>query len=313
MRRPDSGIIRFVTWIASAVAVTYLLYYGQAVTFFLLLNGSLNDTFGTSFPAIPFASILLVLFLVRWNEFHALLVKEGRFEERLPIRVLGAGLALLPALFARYSGSSLEVSAASIILVFYGSSLVVNPTTARMLLPYAGIYLTGVVAPAMIQYLVGEPFAAFTSVLSSVMVGIAGIPVSWNGTEFNVISKGGQVVAGTITPGCSSILSMTTFIGLLGLMHFDFKKDVMSTVKVAVVGVASLVVLNSMRIGILLWAAYDGGPEAIWGLHNWVGYAIFLIFYLGVLVVYSRIGGTTTAGPRLPGKGIPSQDGAIEL
>ena len=122
------------------------------------------------------------------------------------------------------------------------------------------------------------------------MVSLSGIPVTWHGTQFEFVSKVGETVTATITPGCSSVLSVTTFVGLLGLMHIDMKKELRSTVKIALVGVAALVVLNSVRIGILIWAGYADGEAALWGLHNWIGYALFLGFYLATLAIYTNMG-----------------------
>jgi exosortase/archaeosortase family protein len=205
-------------------------------------------------------------------------------------RVLGLALAFVPLAFSQYTAASLEASAVSLILVFYGTSLALNPSTVRILIPYAGLYTVGVTVPAALEYFFGEPLAGLSSTLSARLVALAGIPVAWNGTQFELVSRAGGVVAGTITPGCSSVLSVTTFLGLLGLMYFDFRKNPAFTVELAAAGTAALVVLNSARIGILIWAGYDIGPAALWGLHNWVGYAIFLGFYLVVLVVYSGAG-----------------------
>jgi exosortase/archaeosortase family protein len=122
------------------------------------------------------------------------------------------------------------------------------------------------------------------------MVGLAGFPVSWQGTQFELISKSGEVVRSAVTPGCSSIISVTTFLGLLALMHLDLKKDLRSTAILGVAGVALLTVLNSVRILVLLWVGYEGGAAIFWGVHNWIGYAIFLGFYLAALPIYSRMG-----------------------
>ncbi len=298
MSRFDSGTLRFAAWLGLASASCLLLYSGQVVTFFLLLDGKLNDTFGTAFPAIPFAALLAVLFLLRWGDLHALLLKEGGVRTRPWTRALGLFLAVFPLALAPYSAGSLELSAASLILVFYGTSLLISPGTARLLLPFAALYVAGVTAPAAIQYFWGEPLAGLASSLSAGIVNLAGIPVAWHGTEFTLMSRAGAPVTGTITPGCSSVLSVTTFLGLLGLMHFDFRKDARSTLEVAVVGSGALVLLNSLRIGALIWAGYTGGPDALWGLHNWVGYAIFLGFYLVVMAVYSGMG---RPGGKLPG------------
>lgn len=263
------------------------LYPSQLITSLSLLEG---------IPGLPFAALLGVLFFLRWNYLQSFLQSEERLTTRLPTRALGLGLALSPLTFAQYSASSPELSAVSLVLVFYGTSLLLNPTTMRMLLPYAGLFAAGVTVPTAIQYIIGEPLAGLATYLSAGIVGLGGIPVVWHGTQFVLVSRVGGLVTGTVTPGCSSVLSVTTFLLLLGLMHFDLKKRASATLKLAVVGVVSLVLLNSARIGVLIWAGYADGAAALWGLHYWVGYAIFLGFYLVVLVVYSGMGGPKPSG-----------------
>lgn len=308
MKRPDVGLAKFALWLGASTALSFTVFWSQTSTFFALLDGSLNDTFGTSFPAIPFAALLGVLFVLRWKDFHSVLSREAGLTTRPYLRISGIALVLLPLSFARFATGSIEVSAVSLIMVFYGASLAVIPEAARMLLPYAGLYVGGVVAPAVLQTAFGEPLAGLATWLSSILVGATGIPVVWNGNAFTLVSTGGELVSATITPGCSSILSVTTFLGLLGLMYYDFRRKPGFTLTVAAAGVAVLVLLNSLRIGILIWAGYSGGTGAIWGTHNWVGYAIFLGFYLGVLVVYSGAWKSKTSAPiktPVPGDPIP--------
>ena len=252
-------------------------------------------------PGLPFVALLGALLLLRWNDMHSFLNDEGRLTTLLPTRVLGLGLALSPLAFVQYSAGSPELSAVSLVLVFYGTSLLLNPTTLRMLFPYAGLCAAGLTAPTAIQYFLGEPLAGLATYLSAGLVSFGGIPVVWHGTQFELVSRAGGLVTGTVTPGCSSVFSVTTFLGLLGLMHFDLKKEASATLKLAVVGIVALVLLNSARIGILIWAGYADGAAALWGLHYWVGYALFLGFYLVVLLVYSRTGGPKPVGVPPPG------------
>ena len=299
MRRPDRGVIRFLAWLGLALAAVFILYFGQFTNSLSLLEG---------IPGLPFVALLGVLLLLRWNDLHSFLNGEGRLVTRLPTRVLGLALALSPLAFVQYSAGSPELSAVSLVLVFYGTSLLLNPTTLRMLFPYAGLFAAGVTVPTAIQYFLGEPLAGFATYLSAGMVSLGGIPVVWHGTQFELLSRAGGLVTGTVTPGCSSVLSVTTFLGLLALMHFDLKKEVSATLKLAVVGVVSLVLLNSVRIGVLIWAGYSDGAAALWALHYWVGYALFLGFYLVALLAYSKMGGPKPAG--VPGEAPRASSGA---
>ncbi len=290
MRRPDGGVIRFFAWVGVASAVSSVLYYHIVAAFFTLLNGNLDQTFGNSFPAIPVAALLAVLFFLRWDDLHDVLLNERGLTSEPRVRILGLVLLLLPLPFMGYAIGSLPGTAVSLILVFYGSSLLLNPGTMRILFPYAVLYLSGVSVPFILEYYVGEPFAGLATSISAGMVRLTGIPVTWQGDQFQLVSRLGGEITATVTPGCSSILSITTFLGLLGLMYFDMRKPVSATVKLAVLGVISLVLLNSVRILLLIWAGYSGGAAALWSLHNWVGYALFVGFYVVFLVAYTRTG-----------------------
>jgi exosortase/archaeosortase family protein len=154
-----------------------------------------------------------------------------------------------------------------------------------------------------LQLSFGEPLAAFSAILSAKLVGVAGMPVTWQGTDFEFVPRdGGALISGVVTPGCSSVYSISTFLGILGLMYLDFRKSLSSTVKLAVVGVVSLALLNALRIAALIWVGYDIGEGALLSLHNWLGYGIFLGFYLVALSVYA---GMKSAGKGNVGIGAP--------
>jgi exosortase/archaeosortase family protein len=278
--------IRFVGWLVFSVALVSL----TAPNFIGLLNQSLGDTFGSVFPAIPFAALLTLIFALRWKELDLVLAEEGGPRTEFESRLVGASILVALVLLEPLSGQNVAAAGVSVVLTFYGASLVVNPLTRRFMLPYAAIYAAGVGAPTVLQWAFGEPLAGLSSVLSSKMVGLLGFPVAWQGTQFQFVSKTGEVLSGVVTPGCSSIISVTTFLGLLALMHLDLRKDLRSTAILALVGIGVLTVLNSVRIMILLWVGYVDGSGAFWGVHNWVGYALFLGFYLAALPIYSRMG-----------------------
>jgi exosortase/archaeosortase family protein len=283
---------RFFAWIAAASGVSFLV----APNFTVLLSQDVGDAFGSVLPVIPFAALLAVLFVLRWSDLRDVLAKEGGLSSEVPVRLLGVAILATLLLLESLTARSVYSSATAVILTFYGTSLVINPLTRRIMLPYAATYSIGVTAPAVLQWALGEPLAELSSSFSAGLIALIGIPVTWHGTQFALVSKTGELVAAVVTPGCSSIISVTTFLGLLGLMHMDLKKDISSTLKIAAVGVAVLTVLNSLRITFLVWVGYVNGANALWGLHNWVGYALFLGFYLAILVVYPRMGRQATFG-----------------
>ena len=264
---------------------------GTAPNFVGLLGQSLSDTFGSIFPAIPFAALLTLIFALRWGDLRDLLTEEEGVKSMLGTRALGGAVVFALLALAPLTDQSVVSAGLAIILTFYATSLVVNPSTKTFLLPYAAVYAAGVGAPFALQWVFGEPLAILSADLSAGLVRLVGFPVAWQGTQFQLLSKTGDVINGVVTPGCSSIISVTTFLGLLALMHIDLRKDIRSTATLAVAGVGILTLLNSVRILLLMWVGYVEGSSAFWGVHNWIGYALFLGFYLAALPVYSKMGG----------------------
>ena len=282
--RPEA---RFAGWLAAGVGLSAL----TAPRLPQLLGSALGDAFGSVFPAIPFAALLTLIFALRWPELKELLAQEEGLQSLVRTRAFGGGMVAVLLAVEPWTGLSVESSGIAAVATFYAASLMINPLTNRFVLPYAAIYSAGVGAPYALQWAVGQPLAVLSAGISSALSGIAGIPVAWQGTQFQLFSSTGEVVSGVVTPGCSSLVSVTTFLGLLALMHLDLKKDVRSTTMLAALGVVVLVALNSVRILVLLWVGYQDGAETFWGVHNWIGYALFLGFYLAVLPVYSKMGG----------------------
>jgi exosortase/archaeosortase family protein len=269
------------------------------------VNQSVGDDFGSLFVAIPIAALLVLIFGLRWKEFVGTL-SPGGDKSQFSSRILGASVIGILLALEPLTSQSLAGSGIAIVLIFYASSLVIIPSARRFMLPYTLVYITAVGAPAILLWAFGEPLAAVSSSLSARLVGFAGFPVVWQGTQFEFLSKTGSVVSGVVTPGCSSVASVTMFLGLLALMHLDMKKDILSTAKIAATGVLCLTLLNSVRILILLWVGYEYGSDALWGVHDWLGYILFLGFFLAVLPVYSRMKGPTAshASPYSSGRGL---------
>ena len=277
-------------WLLGWAGISTLLCAVDAPTFPALVNQSLGDDFGSLFVAIPIAALLVLIFGLRWREFVDALSPEGK-KNQLRARILGASVIGILLVLEPLTSQSLAGSGMAVVLTFYSASLVIIPSAWRFMLPYTLVYAIAVGAPAVLLWAFGEPLAAVSSGLSARLVGFAGFPVTWQGTQFEFLSKTGSLVSGVVTPGCSSITSVTMFLGLLALMHLDMKKDIRSTAKLAAVGVLGLTLLNSVRILILLWVGYEYGSDALWGAHDWLGYALFLGFFLAVLPVYSRMKG----------------------
>lgn len=264
----------------------------------------LGEQFGDVFPVFPFAALVVLITALRWRELAGVLEAEQGLQTEPKTRAVGVSMVVVLLLLEPLTGLNVTTAGIAMVLTFYGTALALNPLTKRLLLPYAGVFAAGVGSPAVLQWAFGEPLAVASSWLSARFVALAGLPVAWAGTQFEFVSKSGDVVSSFVAPGCSSVISVTTFLGLLALMHLDMKKDLRSTVTLAVAGTAVLTVLNSVRILILMWVGYEQGAAAFWGVHNWVGYVLFLAFYLAALPIYARMG-RNNAAPYSVRTGVP--------
>lgn len=296
----DRAIFRFLVWISASSFVAAV----TATRFVPLLIMQLNVNFDSVFPAIPFAALLMVIMGLRWKDLRVLLLTERSFRSELLTRLIGVFVAFFLIALRGFTGRWVETAGVALIGTFYAVALMIYPSTKRIMFPYMIIYSAGIAMPAILEEAFGGPLALVSTSLSARLVWLLGLPVSWAGSHFTLVSRFGGVVSGTVTPGCSSIISITTFVGLLTLMHLDLRKDVYCTMKMAIAGVVALFALNVLRINVLIWIGYLVGANALWAIHDWLGYAIFIGFYFATLVVYTRRGEQTTS--RLPAFGIKS-------
>ncbi|MDG7008366.1 MAG: exosortase/archaeosortase family protein [Nitrososphaerota archaeon] len=292
--------LRFLAWLGAGTALSAV----TAPNFIPLFSQLLGDQFGDVFPVFPFAALVVLITALRWKELAEVLDSEDGAKSEWRTRASGVSTLLALLVLEPLTGQTVTTAGVALVLTFYAAALAINPLTKRLLLPYAAVFAAGVGSPSVLQWAFGEPLAVVSSWLSAKLVAIVGLPVAWAGTQFQFVSRSGDVISSFVAPGCSSIISVTTFLGLLALMHLDMRKELRSTALVAIAGTCILTVLNSVRILVLMWVGYEQGAAAFWGVHNWVGYVLFLAFYLAVLPVYSRMGGGGS-GPYSVNTGVP--------
>jgi exosortase/archaeosortase family protein len=108
--------------------------------------------------------------------------------------------------------------------------------------------------------------------------------------SFELVSAAGDPISAVVTPACSAVYSISIYLALLGLMYLDMGTSLATTAKFAIAGVVVIPLLNSARIALTIWFGFVDGSAAFWGIHDWLGYAIFLAFYIAVLMTYTRTG-----------------------
>jgi exosortase/archaeosortase family protein len=288
---------RLVAWLAVTSIFAVTLYSRQLILLMSGLDELLTSTLGTVFPAYPFLALLVLLIALRWRDFRKAFAAEKGLVTKPWIRLAGVALVLLPAaLWALFFGQGgaptqylgMELAASSLVLVAYGSLLATSPTLWRMMLPYASLYMVGLVSPLFMVEALGRQLASLSSSLAAIMTRVLEIPVAWQGVSFSFISAGGEPISSIVTPACSAVYSIGIYLGLLGLMYLDMRSSLTTIAKFAILGVAIIPLLDSARIAITIWYGFEGGSAAFWGIHDWLGYALFLTFYIGALLAYSK-------------------------
>jgi exosortase/archaeosortase family protein len=294
----DRGYLGLGAWIVTTLLLMLTVYSNQVTILTSGLADLLTSTLGTVFPAYPFLALLVVLTGLRWKDFHRVLLTERSLTSNSRIRVTGMLLIILPAtlwsvFFSPVESSTylaMELAASSIVVVAYGALLAINPTMWKIMLPYTSLYALGLVSPLFMLDTLGVPLAALSSYLAAGITNAIGIHVAWQGVSFELVSAAGDPISAVVTPACSAVYSISIYLALLGLMYLDMGTSLTTAAKFAIAGVVVIPLLNSARIALTIWFGFVDGSAAFWGVHDWLGYAIFFAFYIVVLVTYTRTG-----------------------
>lgn len=305
MSRAEAGLAKFLPLIV-ATALTPVIYVRQAQMLLLKVGEVLTGVFDTSVPAFPLAGMLfsLVFLAFRRREFEALL-SDGRRDAR--VSVAGVAIALMPLLVTLLLGSatsSYAFAGVAVVTSWVGLVIALRPSLLRFLSPYLAIYLTAVGAVGILTTAFGDPLADVVAWISQGITTILQVPVQWSSVYLSFIAAGGNQVNLYISQECSGIASISIFLLVLALMHLDMKTSLRVSAAFAVGGSLLFLVLNSLRVVALVVAGVTAGEEAMWNLHGWLGYLLYIVGYLTLLIIYVRVrrGNIVPTQARIPGQ-----------
>ena len=279
----------------AASALSQTLYPQQVAALFSSVADASVENLGNLY-ALAAVLFVFVFFLLRWQDLQSFLLKEEDMRTVPLVRLGGLVLCLLPVLLLPLLGLDEDAGSLAvfpIFLVFWGTFLLMNPSTLRMTLPYSVVLLSATLLPFPLTALVGEPLVDVASFLSRILISAMGIPYSYTSLpspQLQFSSQGGSSLTLAITPFCSSLSSISVFLLLVILMHIDLRRDRSSTMKMAFFGTVALVLLNALRIAALVWAGFIGGAKLLADVHGWIGYTIFVAFYAVAAFVYVNNG-----------------------
>jgi exosortase/archaeosortase family protein len=300
-RPPSDELLRGAWPAVAATIATAVLYFGAVAELLSKAGEMLGGVFDTSVPFYPQVGLffVFVFLLLRRRELYQRL---GSQPSAIGLRAAGLLVAVAPAvaLFAVTGGittSNFVVSGVAVALGWFGFLAAIRPATMKFLLPYLIIYVVAVVSVNAVQTLIGDPLAGAVAAISSAGTYFAGLPVSWHATYFTFTTLGGVPMSLYISDACSGIASVSIFLLLLALMHVDLGAKVSTTLEVAVAGTLALVFLNALRVILVIWGGYVYGPDMLWNLHGWLGYAIYIGFFAAIAVIYTRMQPASGPGP----------------
>jgi len=286
---------RLALWLGVSAMLCEALYPKQVSILVSSIDGISPSNLGINYPiaAVLFVGIFLLL---RWGDFRGLLVDERGPRTAPLVRLAGIILSVSCLVFLPLLKSyenSISVAVLPVFLVFWGVSLVVNPSTLKMTLPYAGVLLAATLLVDPFTALVGGPLVGVASLFSRAILGASGVHYSYSALpapQIQFTSRLGTGLSINITPYCSSLSSISIFLLVIALMHIDLGKEWSSTTITAVLGTVALVLLNALRIAAIVWAGLVGGLELLTSLHEVIGYVLFVGFYGAAAFAYIRVG-----------------------
>jgi exosortase/archaeosortase family protein len=272
---------------ASAVAVNF----GGVALLLSKVGEMIGGVFDTSVPFYPQVGLffVLVFLLLRRRE-----IARGLQDKRRVAVLQWAAFAtaLIPAAIllgpANFLTGSFVAEGVAVAVSWFGFVVALRPSLFRILVPYLVVYVVAVVSVNAIQTVVGDPLASIVAVISSGGTALAGLPVTWHASYFTFTTLGGVPMSLYISDACSGIASVSIFLLLLALMHVDLRAKPSTTLAAAALGTVALVFLNALRVVVVVWGGYVYGPDTLWSLHGWLGYAIYLAFFTVAVVLYTR-------------------------
>ncbi|MDG6940237.1 MAG: hypothetical protein JRN39_07545 [Nitrososphaerota archaeon] len=277
---------RLLTWAATSTIFSVALYPAQVTALFQKAFYIGTGDFNAVPPSYPLGGVALAaLFLLLRGRELASPAGTGR-EARA--RAVGFMAAFGPLGMAHLSlpVPGAVVAGVSLLSAWFGLFILFFPSSCLTLLKYLALYAAAVVPAGPLQSLLGDGFARLAVLLSRPLLALLSVPASTGLQTISFVGQAGNPMTVDVTAACSFLPAAGIFLLMVGLMHMDLRAAVGPTVLFAAAGTGALLVLDSARVAILSWAGYVGNWPFFWDVHGWIGYALFVGFYVATLAFY---------------------------
>ncbi len=234
-------------------------------------------------------AVLLLCVLWIWTKRAEIDVSHAKFDVRwtcLGIGLFIPAVALLSYLSVSVAGLPLKIFAIGLIVVstfciFFGHA-------SKIPLMILVVYGIAVGFPLLVESVISSPFSTVTAVVSTLTLGIFGIPVSLEGVTVTLTSLNGSNIVTMVDSRCSGSDSIAIFFAIFGLMLIDKKPKNFIALGLLILGVAGTYIQNFMRLLLLFTAGYYYGPDSLWLVHDYASYVLFPIWFLIFSLIYVK-------------------------
>jgi exosortase/archaeosortase family protein len=285
--------LRYYAVLGSATIGTVLLYPNQVMRLFYkgvqVASGDIDFSV-PSYPLLALFTIGIFIFARRFEVARSFSTfQRGRY-----VRILGLTIALSPfawmTINGRFSADSYALAGAIVASSWFGLVFTIRPASFRVLWPYLLAYVAGVLSVDFLTTVIGNALSAVEAHISAFGTALAGLPVHWTAASFGFTTVNGQSINMFISEECSGTVSFSIFLLLVAMMHIDLRARILSTIRLAILGILALLLVNALRIVIIIWGGYIGGIGVLNFLHIWLGYGLYIMTYVAAIALYLKTG-----------------------
>ena len=284
-RLPAKAVL--LMWLATALPTSMVLFCGQWA---FILGALLDLRLLQSEGSYPLAMLLLAaLFLSLKRHAFAQSLERDRARWGGLLSLL-AGSLLVVSSFALSSvdPGNLIGSVFPVLLYLQGLFLPVFPQASKLTITLLGLYISPCSLPTVIHTFLDEQVSLFFIRCSLPLLNLMGYSAQNVGQAITFSSSTAEPRMLYINSSCAGPASFSVFLFLSGLMYLDLRPDKRRAMLLTSAGSAVLYLLNVLRLLILAYVSHSYSSQAMWEVHSYLGYALFLSFYAAYLLVFFR-------------------------
>jgi exosortase len=254
--------------------VTALVVLAYIPTFdWMLGRWGAADTYYSHGYLVPFVSLFIVW--LRRNALAAIALKPSR--AGWPVLILGILIFLVSALWRVYfsSGFSMLLVICGLILIFFGTKHL------RSLWFPISFLLFMIPLPMVAIANISFKLKILASQVSAAIVNMLGVPAVREGSVIKTMHS--YVI---VEDPCSGIRSLIALIALGALMAYFSRMSHAKKMILFLTSIPLAIVTNIIRIvAVTLASEMYGAPFATGAFHDFMGMMVFVLAFLGLLMV----------------------------